>query len=220
MKQLVFGFLFISLSLAAESLQEIAASKEVSFYRGYLLWEEFRKRSEIKYDFAEVMLGVLAGEKGLALPLDEKTMREKISAYQKANLERLTVENLAASEVYLKKIAAEENMQEIVPDKLYYKVTAHGTGKSVLAGSSPIMTYAIFIMSDGKEEEWVTIDEPRKVPLKEVIPGFAKGVAGMQENEERILYIHPELAYGTSHRKIDPNALFIIKVAVKQTMQL
>ena len=51
------------------------------------------------------------------------------------------------------------------------------------------------------------------LPIKQSIPGFAKGLVGMKEGEKRILYIHPELAYGLAGH-LPPNSLLIFEVEI------
>ena len=49
--------------------------------------------------------------------------------------------------------------------------------------------------------------------LDEAIPGFSKGIIGMQEGEIRTLYIHPDLGYG-KQGQLNPNSLLIFEVKV------
>ena len=51
------------------------------------------------------------------------------------------------------------------------------------------------------------------MPIKQSIPGFAKGMLGMKEGEKRVLYIHPELAYGLTGQ-LPPNSLLIFEVEI------
>lgn len=53
--------------------------------------------------------------------------------------------------------------------------------------------------------------EPILLPLTKVIPGFSQGMQGMKEGEVRVLYIHPDLAYGTAGQ-LPPNSLLIFEV--------
>ena len=57
---------------------------------------------------------------------------------------------------------------------------------------------------------------PIEISIPDTIPGFATGVVGMLEGEERTIYIHPELAYGVSGIKLKPNKLVVIEVNLAQ----
>ncbi len=209
-----FLCLFLSLSgllLAEETKQETISSEEVSFYRGYLLWQEYLKKPGIQYDLEEVMKGMMAAEKEIPLP-DENAMLEKIFIFQKVLYEKQKTDNLAAAERYLKTIATEKNIQEVVPNKLYYKIVSHGSGKRVDADSTPTVSYTLFTFPNGEEEEMITMD-PHPIILADILPGVAQGVIGMQEGEARVLYIHPDLAYGT-YGKAEPNTLLIAQITL------
>ncbi|MEC8306525.1 MAG: FKBP-type peptidyl-prolyl cis-trans isomerase, partial [Chlamydiota bacterium] len=49
------------------------------------------------------------------------------------------------------------------------------------------------------------------IPLSQTVIGFQKGLSGMQKNEKRILYLHPNVAYGLGGT-LPPNSLLIFEV--------
>lgn len=208
-------FLFLSSLIgicgigAAEELDD---KQQLSFYRGYLLWQECLERPGMSYDFEQVIAGMKAAESGASFSCDEQKLQEKIRAFQEKLLEKQTAENLADAEAFLAKIS-QEDTTEVVPGKLYFKRLKNGEGEKVQANNTPLLTYTVSTYTRWSEEEQFSVDSPLPITLTGTIPGFAQGVVGMLEGEIRQLFIHPDLAYGT-YGKFDPNVLVIFKVEV------
>ncbi len=210
-------FLLLLLALANISIilgteKSIDEKGQISFYRGYLLWQEYLQRPGMPYDFEQVIAGMRAAQNGDKLICNEESLHEKIASFQAALLEKQTKENLIDAEKFLSKIA-QEGAQELIPNKLYYKILMPGCGKKIQPAYIPVLTYAVSTYNRWGENEVVPFDTPRPIMLEDTIPGFAQGVTGMLEGEIRQLFIHPDLAYGT-YGKFDPNLLMIFKVEV------
>lgn len=45
-----------------------------------------------------------------------------------------------------------------------------------------------------------------------VVPGFQKGVQGMEIGEARTIYVHPDLAFGMGKLDIAPNRLIVFEI--------
>jgi peptidylprolyl isomerase len=90
------------------------------------------------------------------------------------------------------------------------KCIQDGQGKAVLnqQGLFHITCHTIhgLCLLNTKEENTPVLQK-----LDEAIRGFSLGVKGMRKNERRMLYIHPELAYGDIGL-IPPNIALIIEV--------
>lgn len=209
MKKYIFLMLLSSLTMGFSAEED--EKEQISFYRGYLLWEETLRRPGMEYDFEKVIAGMRAAEEGKPFDCEEATLVLRIRAFQEALLEKQAKENLADAEEYLSKMALET--VELVPGKLYYKQLKKGEGKSVQSNGTPIVTYTTWVYNREGEEEVFSRLDPFPIILEGTIPGFAQGVVGMLEGEVRQLYIHPDLAYGV-YGKLDPNVLVIFKVEV------
>ena len=94
--------------------------------------------------------------------------------------------------------------------KLHYKIEKEGKGKVVESHFSPLIRYKGSFL-DGKV--FGVSQEDEIISLQETIPGFSQGIVGMKEGEKRILYIHPELGYGTSGY-LPPNSHLTFEIEV------
>ena len=186
--------------------------QQLSFYRGYLLWQECLQRPGMSYDLEQVIAGMKAAENGVNLSCNEEQLQAKIREFQEILLAKQTEENLADAEDFLAKIS-KENAVELIPNRLYFKCLQKGEGKTVQSNGIPLLTYTVWTYNRWGETKIISMDSPFPVMLEDTIPGFAQGVTGMLEGEIRQLFIHPDLAYGT-YGKFDPNLLIIFKVEV------
>ena len=51
-----------------------------------------------------------------------------------------------------------------------------------------------------------------KITLNDTIIGFKKGLVGMKKGEKRMIYVHPELGYGSSGYMPRPNTLLSFEI--------
>jgi FKBP-type peptidyl-prolyl cis-trans isomerase len=177
-----------------------------SFYNGYLFYKQYL--AEIDLDFDQVVEGMKAAHRGVEI--SEEELKKKKAEFLEIDKE----ENLNSSKRFLSEIAKQEGIQELVPGKLYYKIVQQGQGAPIQESDSPTLFFLAKTLVKGKEADVYRMEEAHPILLKNCIPGFAQGVVGMQEKEKRILYIHPELAYGVNSRKLGPNSLMIFEVEV------
>lgn len=211
-----YFFLLFFFSLAGiyrlGALEDFDEKQQLSFFRGHLLWQEHLQHPRMPYDLEQVIAGMRAAESGRPIPCDEENLQAQIRKFQEDLLAKQTRENLADAEAFLAKIA-KENAVEVVPQKLYFKRLQTGEGKMVEPNSTPLLTYTVWTYNQYGENEIISMDEPLPITLRDTIPGFSQGIAGMLEGEVRQLFIHPDLAYET-HAKFDPNLLVIFKVQI------
>ena len=215
MKRLFYLLIFSSvcrLGAIEDIANHLDEQQQISFYRGHLLWQTYLQRPGMSYDFEQVIAGMRAAENGERLSCNEDNLLMRMRAFQEKLLAKQTEENLADAEAYLAKIA-KENVTEIVPNKLYYRILKNGVGKAVQPQSTPLLQHTLWTHNRWGEEEIISTETPLSVTLEDTIPGFAQGVSGMLEGEIRQLFIHPDLAYGT-YGKLDPNLLLIFKVEI------
>jgi len=163
-----------------------------------------------EFDMTQVIKGIQDSIAGKESPMSESECVQAISLVQESVFQKSSKENLEKAESFLAINKKAEGIVEIEKDKLQYKVEKKGTGLEVQPHFSPIIRYTgRFIdgkvFGASKEDEMISLDE--------TIPGFAKGVIGMQEGEKRTLFIHPELGYGTSGY-LPPNSSLIFEVEI------
>lgn len=205
-----------SLETTEAVLDRLTDEQQISFYRGYLLWQEYLQRPGMSYDLVQVIAGMQAAEDGVTISCDEEKLRGKIRKFQENLLAKQAEENLCDAEAFLANTAKEDASLELIPKKLYFKRIKNGNGSAVLPFSTPLLRYSLRTYNRWGTTGITSIDTPVPIALEDTIPGFALGVVGMQEGEIRELMIHPDLAYGTYGGKLDPNLLVIVNVEVIQ----
>ncbi|CRH60051.1 peptidyl-prolyl cis-trans isomerase [Chlamydia trachomatis] len=148
---------------------------------------------------------------GQSAPLTDTEYEKQMAEVQKASFEAKCSENLASAEEFLKENKEKAGVIELEPNKLQYRVVKEGTGR-VLSGKPTALLHYTGSFIDGKVfDSSEKNKEPILLPLTKVIPGFSQGMQGMKEGEVRVLYIHPDLAYGTAGQ-LPPNSLLIFEV--------
>lgn len=128
--------------------------------------------------------------------------------------ERLAVYNLEKANSFLCDLSTKPGVTVLEGGKVMYEILKEGTGDTEVINESDLLVSYAFSTLDGLKiefEEQVAVS--CKISVDEVIPGFAMGVIGMRQGEKRKLYIHPDLAYGTTGA-ILPNSLLIAEVEV------
>lgn len=199
MKKYFFLFFFPFLALAEN------CNKTYSYYTGYLLYQDRLRHSELPLNFQEVLEGIKEAHKE-GSDISEDALHEFYERYYN----QIKEQKLAEANQFLSQISVQEGVKELIKDRLYYKIERVGTGPEI--SEEPIVQYKAKTLFGGKEEGIHEILEPKALSLKATIKGFSLGVKGMLVGEKRLLYIHPDFAYGTASSKISPNSLIIFEV--------
>lgn len=197
--------------------QQLSEYQQISRTFGHLLARQLRKSEDIVIDIAEVARGLQAELACQSAPLTESEYEEKMAEMQQKIFDRKAKENLSQAEKFLGENKKNADVVEVQQDKLQYRIVNEGTGKVLTGKPSALLHYTgsfingqVFSSSDPNKE-------PILLPLGQTIPGFALGMQGMREGETRILYIHPELAYGTAGQ-LPPNSLLIFEIQLIETI--
>lgn|GEM_PF-1218496 len=104
------------------------------------------------------------------------------------------LDNLSRANVRLKALPEqEEGLQQIIPDRLYFKITQPGQGKVLQQAHRVRLGYII----EDPKGEILFANYDTWLPLSQMISGFAHGVQGMKIGEKRTLFIHPAFGYGS-----------------------
>lgn len=206
-------FLALSLLIGCSSTDSKISTDlaDISFHRGYECWQKNLKIEGMPYDLEQIISGIRAAEKSEPSKISKEKAVALTQKYEEVIWKEQLKNNLEEAESFLNSIA--KDTVELVHSKLYYKQTRKGDGNSIDPNGSALATYVVKTMENGHLEEFNSSgDFPVEISIPDTIPGFATGVAGMLEGEERILYIHPDLAYGVSGTKMKPNKLVVIEV--------
>jgi FKBP-type peptidyl-prolyl cis-trans isomerase len=189
--------------------------RQYSQHYGYSLWEEM-KRFPIAFSLDDVIVGMKASEEGKSLSEEEGTDAEflkKLAVIRQESLEKQATANLKAAVDFLEKISQKSNILSIEAGRLYSEITAPGTGEwSVEPSSTSYFHYTIMTIDGEKIIDTRAENTPKQVDLTTAFPCFTKGVVGMKLGEKRILYAHPDLAYGRLRQIVPPDVLVIIEV--------
>ncbi len=100
--------------------------------------------------------------------------------------------SLKKSTQIMKKIAQTSEIEEQIPQYLYYKVLNRGKGKPVQNIKKATFHFSLYDL-DGHLIECGTI---KHADPKDLIPGMTHTLIGMKRKEERSIYIHPKYCYG------------------------
>ncbi|HEY2811114.1 MAG TPA: FKBP-type peptidyl-prolyl cis-trans isomerase N-terminal domain-containing protein [Rhabdochlamydiaceae bacterium] len=190
------------------SVVEIAKLSEAF---GHLIGKNLQNIG-VKFDIAQVIKGLQDASSGKQSPMSEVECIQAITAVQEKIFKEQSVENLKKADTFLQDNAKTKGVVSLESGKVQYRIEKEGKGAAVEEHFSPMIRYTGkfldgSVFSTSKEEE--------KIYLEEIIPGLRAGLVGMKEGEKRIVYIHPEMAYGTNGY-LPPNSLLTFEVDVIQ----
>lgn len=198
----------------ANEKQPSAEQKQVDIAKvseafGHLIGKNI-ETTGVKFDIAQVIKGLQDASKGVESPLSEAECIQAITAVQEQLFKEQAESNLKKAQEFLSTNLKDKNVVTLEEGKVQYKVEKEGTGAPVESHYSPLIHYtgkfldgAVF--GSSKEDEMVSLDE--------IIPGLKAGLVGMKEGEKRTIYIHPDMAYGTSGY-LPPNSLLTFEIEV------
>jgi peptidylprolyl isomerase len=195
-------FLFL---LSCSVLSAEDNDSQVSETLGYMIGKNLQ-RLDIQLDLNKLIEGIHNASLEKEPPMTEEACIRAIESIQKKRSIEQGKKNLQQAEVFLADQAKKEGMTVLESGKVQYHIIKEGHGKSVQADSTSLIRYTIKELgnssSDSPKEGWLS--------LNEVIPGLKTGIIGMREGEQRIVYVHPELAYGEMGGFVLPSNLLLI----------
>lgn len=196
-------------SMAEDSV--LTDNQKLSMTFGHLLARQLKRTEDFTLDLAGVVRGIQAEIEGKSAPLTDSEYETQMAEVQKVSFEKKCSENLASAEKFLKENKNKAGVVEIEPSKLQYRIVKEGTGKVLSGKPTALLHYTGSFINGQVFDTSEKNKEPILLPLTKVIPGFSQGMQGMKEGEVRVLYIHPDLAYGTAGQ-LPPNSLLIFEV--------
>lgn len=206
----VFLVLLLSITFHLFGNEEIDKDK-LSQALGHLIVRHLVNPG-FEFNLDKVIQGIQDERTGIPSPMSEEEYEQSIYAIQETIFLQTAEKNLAQADAFLKNNMANEGVKEI-DAKLQYKIAKEGLGDMVDTNSTPLVHYKGTLIDGSVFASSQDSQEPIPLPIKQTIPGFSKGLVGMKEGEKRILYVHPELAYGVSGH-LPPNSLLIFEVEV------
>lgn len=204
-------FLILTSTLFANDTSEEVDRGELSQTLGHLIVRQLNQPG-LEFDLERVIEGMRDEQAGKPAPISEEEYEQAICAMQEQVFLKTAEENLAEANAFLEKNAQQVGVQAVDP-KLQYKITQLGEGETVDNDSVPLIHYKGTLLDGTVFASSEDVGQPISLPIKQSIPGFAKGLVGMKEGEKRVLYIHPEDAYGLSGQ-LPPNSLLIFEVEI------
>lgn len=193
---------------AAPSAQAIEIAK-ISEAFGHIISKNLENIG-VKFDMVQVVKGLQDAIAGKAAPMSEMECIQAIASAQAQVFKIQCAENLKRAEAFLADNAKTDGIIALQDGKVQYLVTSQGTGAVVEDHFSPLVKYKGkhldgSVFGESKEEESISLDE--------IIPGLKTALLGMKEGEKRTVYIHPDLAYGTTGY-LPPNSLLTFELEI------
>lgn len=181
---------------------------------GHFIGRDISKMG-LHFDVNAVVKGIREGVAGKPAPMDEEEYEAVITQFRERHFQEVANFNLALADAFMKSNAKRPGIVQAEPGTVQYVVLQPGRGVEITPRSNPQLIFT------GRFIDGTVFTEPSKgnkataVALDDMIPGFQKGVIGMREGEKRRIFVHPQVAYGTTG-DFAPNSLLLFEVeAVK-----
>lgn len=219
MKHVMIGLLglcFFASSFAEEEAAPAQDNKQnvakLSEAFGHLIGKNIASMTSkgLELDMLAVIKGLQSAAEGKTSPMTEMECIQAITEAQENALKDQSANNLSLAEEFLKKNGSVEGIVSLEGGKVQYKIEREGSGDKLEENSSPLIRYVGKFL-DGTV--FGSSEEDEMISLEEMIPGLKSGMTGMAEGEKRIIYIHPNCAYGTSGG-LPPNSLLTFEIEV------
>lgn len=207
-------FLFLPfVSNAIEASTQEANLEELAETFGHLLVRHVILPMDCNFALEKIVQGMRNEKENKPSPLTEEQYAQTMALLQNKKFEELAAHNLGEANKFLEHNQSKEGVVTL-NDKLHYKILEKGQGAIVTATDSPLLHYEGKFIDGTLFASSVEEGQPIILSLTQTIEGFSKGLVGMQEGEKRILYVHPDLAYGQESEHLPPNALLIFEITL------
>jgi peptidylprolyl isomerase len=203
-------------SVKEELLERCEPPAEISVERlsemlGHLVGSNL-KGPGFALDAEAIIRGVRSGVAGGEAPMSLEEYQQGLIQLHSLAFETQATENLREAEAFLAANRLHDGIVELEPGRLQYCIVQEGNGPAVQTGATPLIHYT-GRYPDGSVFGTSTEGEPVTMALEHAIPGFAQGVVGMKEGEKRLVFLHPDLGYGTAG-ELAPNSALVFEIEV------
>lgn len=216
MKHLVtclLGIFFFTSAFAEETIEPCQNNNKdvtkLSEAFGHLIGKNITSMG-LKFDMVSVVKGLQDAAVGKTSPMTEAECIQALTLAQESSFKEQSSTNLTLAEEFLKKNTKTKGVVSLENGKVQYKIEKEGKGDTLQENSSPLIRYVGKFL-DGTI--FGSSSEDEMISLEEMISGLKNGIVGMKEGEKRTIYIHPDLAYGTSG-SLPPNSLLTFEIEV------
>jgi FKBP-type peptidyl-prolyl cis-trans isomerase len=173
----------------------------------------------LEFDYSAFAQGLrdYAENRGTWFTIAEAIERVE-TAIRAAMMERAEI-NRQEGEYFLAQNAAQPGVY-ITPSGLQYRIITEGTGRQPEASDFIRVHYTGFLINGTIFDSSLQRGEPEEFPLQGVIPGWSEGLQLMREGGKSLLFIPPQLAYGTqgAGNSIPPNSGIVFEVELLEIM--
>ena len=140
--------------------------------------------------------------------MSEEDTMQAVAAKQEESFKKESEKNLKEAETFLETNKKAKGVISLEEGKVQYKKLQSGEGAILDEKGRPVIRYV------GKYLDSQIFGQSEKdtITLNEAIIGFKKGLIGMKKGEKRVIYVHPELGYGSSGYMPRPNTLLSFEV--------
>jgi FKBP-type peptidyl-prolyl cis-trans isomerase FklB len=140
-------------------------------------------------------------------------LKDKMTAQQQQRAEEVAQKNLIASNAFLADNAKQEGVVTL-PSRLQYKELTAGSGKSPTGEDSVTVNYRGKLINGQEFDSSYKRNKPSTFKVNKVIKGWTEALQLMHEGAKWMIYIPPELGYGSrgAGRNIPPNSALIFEV--------
>ena len=165
-----------------------------------------------QFDVERVIEGIRSSVAGKEAPMQEVEYAKQLALLQEQAYQQMADKNLKTAEEFLASNASKSGVRVLENGKVQVLDQEEGTGPA-LAENGPVLVEYVGKFADGAIFSASAPNEPVRLGLAEVVPGFSKGMLGMKQGGKRTLYIHPDMGYGNSST-LGPNQLLIFEITL------
>lgn len=202
----------MSNALKESPAQEQADLQKLSEAFGHFIGRNLNTTG-ISFNLDLLIKGIKDGAAGKPAPMDDAAYEQLLNKFLAKAFLNNSNKNLKSANDFMTENKNKAGVITKEDGKLQYQILEKGHGPAVKEDGTPQIHYT------GKYLDGKVFDDSRKrgepiaIPIQNTIPGFRKGITGMQEGEKRRIFIHPDIGYGTQGN-LPPNSLLIFDIEV------
>ena len=212
MKKLFCLTLILFMVLSSAYTMDEAEKAEFSYAFGILIGLDLMEMG-IEFDYDAFILGFRQAMEDEETRYTINEAVEIIGAIMDQRQTQIAEYNLGVGEAFLAENMARPEVT-VTASGLQYEVVFEGSGERPNIADSVLVHYIGTTLEGEIFDSTYEFGEPVEIPLFRVIPGWSEGLRLMREGERAMLYIPPDLAYGSNGAGglIGPNAVLIFDV--------